>query len=150
VFNGVIWRGFVSFSDKTYSAANDGTASGAVQPQSPERSGSSAPLVSWQSLGKQGRGFVGRGNTQAELSSFNGEPAKEPIRIYVGLDSATSDQAQADLAVKGLDQAERDYALLTEAVKQGKVKVKTGRLRARAIVRRTATSVRGEGSRVVH
>ncbi len=103
VFNGVIWRGFVSFSDSTYSAANDGTAAGAVQPQSPERSGSSASLVSWQSLGKQGRSFVGRGPTQAQLSAFDGTPAKEPIRVYAGLESAPSDQARADLVVKELD-----------------------------------------------
>ncbi len=103
LFNGVIWRGFVSFSDSTYSAANDGTAAGAVQPQSPERSGSSASLVSWQSLGKQGRSFVGRGPTQAQIGAFNGTPAKEPIRVYAGLDSAPNDQAQADLVVKELD-----------------------------------------------
>ena len=103
VFNGVVWRGFVSFSDSTYSAANDGTAAGAVQPQSPERSGSSASLVSWQSLGKQGRSFVGRGPTQAQLSAFDGTPAKEPIRVYAGLESAPSDQARADLVVKELD-----------------------------------------------
>ena len=106
LFNGVIWRGFVSFSDTTYSAANEGAAAGAVQPQSPERSGSSASLVSWQSLGKQGRSFVGRGPTPAELSSFSGKPAKEPIRVYAGLESAPSDEARADLAVEELDRTD--------------------------------------------
>ena len=106
VFNGVVWRGFVSVSDSMYSSANQGTAAGAVQPQSPERSGSSASLVSWQSLGKQGRSFVGRGPTQDELSTFNGKPAKEPIRVYAGLDSAPSDEARADLAVEELDRTD--------------------------------------------
>jgi uncharacterized membrane protein len=54
-------------------------------------------------LGKQGRSFVGRGPTQAQIGAFDGTQAKEPIRVYAGLDSAPSDQARADLAVKELD-----------------------------------------------
>ena len=67
------------------------------------RSGSSASLVSWQSLGLQGRSFVARGPSPEQLRAFNGRRPMEPIRVYVGLDSAPTASARAELAVKELD-----------------------------------------------
>ena len=34
--------------------------------------------------------FAARTGLAAELAALNGRPAKEPIRIYAGLDTATS------------------------------------------------------------
>jgi len=47
------------------------------------------------------------------------------IAAYLGPNDRF-DEAVADFAEAYADQAERDYALLTKAVKQGKVKVETG------------------------
>ncbi len=97
------FKTFEKLSNNIYGKTNATTASGIVQPQSAMRSGSSASLVSWQSLGLQGRSFVARGPSQEQLRAFNGRRPTEPIRVYVGLDSAPTAAARAALAVKELD-----------------------------------------------
>ena len=74
-----------------------------VAPSGAARSGSTASLVTWASLGSQGRAFVAGGPTPAQLESFSGRPAPEPIRVYVGLASAPSAAAAASLAVRELE-----------------------------------------------
>jgi uncharacterized membrane protein len=93
--------------NSAYSVINSGTEPGVSQPTQPERSGSPASLVRWSTLGVQGRDFTGIGEklgpTVRQLSDFNGAPAKEPIRVYVGLESADSLQKRVDLALAELD-----------------------------------------------
>ncbi len=90
-----------------YSGINGGTEPGVTQPTQPERSGSPASLVKWSTLGVQGRDFTGIGEklgpTRQQIAEFNGRPAKEPIRVYVGLDSADSLHDRVALAMKELD-----------------------------------------------
>ena len=74
---------------------------------SPTRSGSPASLVPWETLGKEGRRFVAAGRDPAQLGAAAGRPACEPVRAYVGLESAPDPQARADLAVAELDRDRR-------------------------------------------
>ena len=97
------FKGFEALTNDIFGKTNGTTAEGVVQPQSAMRSGSSVSLVSWQSLGMQGRNFVGRGPTVAQLQDFNGRPPKEPIRVYIGLDSAPTAETRAALAVRELE-----------------------------------------------
>jgi uncharacterized membrane protein len=97
------FKGFEKVAGDIYGKTNGTTAKGVSQPQSAMRSGSPASLVAWQSLGLQGRSFVARGPSQQQLQAFNARPPKEPIRVYVGLDSAPTAAARASLAVKELD-----------------------------------------------
>ena len=97
------FKGFEKVANDVYGKTNDTTASGVSQPQSVMRSGSSASLVSWRSLGLQGRSFVARGPSQDQLRAFNGRQPIEPIRVYVGLESAPTAAARAALAVRELD-----------------------------------------------
>jgi uncharacterized membrane protein len=93
--------------NSAYSVINSGTEPGVSQPTQPERSGSPASLVKWSTLGVQGRDFTGigakLGPSVRQLSDFNGAPATEPIRVYVGLESADSLQKRVDLALSELD-----------------------------------------------
>jgi uncharacterized membrane protein len=93
--------------NSAYSVVNHGTTEGVSQPMQPERSGSPESLVKWDTLGVQGRDFTGIGKmigpTSEQLTEFNGAPAKEPIRVYVGLESAGSLDARVQLAMKELD-----------------------------------------------
>lgn len=100
---GVALDAFTGWADRTYAGANAGTPSDAQQPTSALRSGGPGSLVPWDSLGYQGRGFIGRGPTAADISAFTGRQAEEPIRVYVGLDSAATAQDRAELAVKELE-----------------------------------------------
>src|SRR5262249_60271184 len=69
------------------------------------RSGGPGSLVRWDSLGYQGRNFIGKGPSVSDLGRFAHQPAVEPVRIYAGLASADGAQAQAALAVDDLQRA---------------------------------------------
>jgi uncharacterized membrane protein len=92
----------VTVANQTASLANGRTSPGITVPTSPKLSGSAASQVAWRSLGLKGRDFVGTAPTRKELGQFAGGPAADPIRVYVGLDSAGSVAERAELAVREL------------------------------------------------
>jgi uncharacterized membrane protein len=102
LLNGIVVRFAMSTINKTFAAANDETDPKFPAPTSPLRSGGPQSLVSWESLGHQGRVFVSAGPSVTELTKFNGTPATEPIRAYAGLNSADGIKATAKLAVEEL------------------------------------------------
>ena len=99
----VLFRGFAALANSIYAGTNASTVAGIEQPTSPQRSGSPESLVAWDTLGMEGRNFVARGPKPADLTTFSGRDAHEPIRVYVGLDSAPTAQERAALAVKELE-----------------------------------------------
>jgi uncharacterized membrane protein len=101
--NGVLYRGFLAGASRVFQPQNSTTRDGVSQPAQPEKSGSPMSLARWDSLGFQGRNFVATGPHAAELTKLNARPAKEPIRVYAGLETADSDQARADLIVGELE-----------------------------------------------
>lgn len=102
LLNGVVVRFAMSTINRTFAAVNDEGDPDFAAPQSPLRSGGPQSLVSWESLGHQGRVFVSGGPTVQQLSAFNGAPATEPIRAYAGLHSADGIRATARLAAQEL------------------------------------------------
>jgi uncharacterized membrane protein len=103
VAESVALGGFRSAADRISALVNDVGNTGLVAPNSPLRSGSPASLVSWSSLGREGRLFVTGGPTLGQLRAFDGPDAREPIRAYVGLRSVGGTRAAADLAVRELE-----------------------------------------------
>jgi len=99
----VLFNKATTFADNAYGKTNDTTTQGVTKPTSPLRSGGPGSLVTWESLGMQGRNFAGRGPDAAAIQQFTGEPAEEPIRVYVGAESAPTAQERAQLAVEELD-----------------------------------------------
>ncbi|MGV0838410.1 alpha/beta-hydrolase family protein [Mycolicibacterium thermoresistibile] len=97
LINGVLPRGFVAGASRVFQPQNASTRTGVEQPMLPERSGSPESLAPWDSLGYQGRNFVGTGPDAAELTALNGRPAKEPIRIYAGLATADTTEGRLDV-----------------------------------------------------
>ncbi len=102
LLNGVVVRGAMSAINSTFETVNDETDPDTPPPDSALRSGGPQSLVSWESLGHQGRVFVSGGPTVDELSAFNGAPAIEQIRAYAGLNSADGIRATARLAAEEL------------------------------------------------
>jgi uncharacterized membrane protein len=102
VLNGVVLKFAMHTMNSTFASVNNETGPDTPRPSTPLRSGGPQSLVSWESLGHQGRIFVAAGPTVAQLSAFNGTPATEPIRAYAGLDSADGMAATADLAAQEL------------------------------------------------
>ena len=75
------------------------------EPTAPERSGSPASLITWDTLGRQGRNFVGRGPTTDDIAAFTGRPAIQPIRVYAGLQSAPTMGDRVQLIVRDLQRS---------------------------------------------
>ena len=108
VVNGALSHWLIGGLRATYARVDSTTEAGVEQPSQPERSGSPASSMSWQSLGQQGRTFVAGGPSVGDLGAFaqrTGLPlaVREPIRVYAGLDSAPTLTEVAAHVVAELD-----------------------------------------------
>ena len=80
-------------ANSAFSAAATATRRTRSQPTLPERSGSPDSLANWETLGSEGRDSSRRGSTAPRIGEVNGKPAREPIRVYAGLESADGAEA---------------------------------------------------------
>ena len=120
--SGVLVDGILALTDRIFAERDATTSDTAVQPTSPLRSGGPGSLVAWDSLGRQGRNFVGQGPTAAEIGAFTGTTAPEPIRAYAGIASADTLEDRAALAVADLERAggfDRAYLLVAGSTGTG-------------------------------
>lgn len=106
LWSGVLVNGFFAVAGAMFSTRDSATAEGVTQTESAVRSGGPGSLVKWEELGRQGRSFVSRGPTVAQIDAFSGGGAVEPIRVYAGLKSAPSLE-------------ERSQVLLDELIRTG-------------------------------
>lgn len=102
VLNGVVLKFAMRTMNDTFASANNEMNPDSAPPKTALRSGGPESLVSWESLGHQGRVFVEGGPKVGDLTAFNGAPATEPIRAYAGLNSADGITATAELAAREL------------------------------------------------
>ena len=102
LLNGVVLKFTMRTMNNTFATANNEMNPDTEPPNTPLRSGGPQSLVSWDSMGRQGRIFIEGGPTVEELTKFNGTPALEPIRAYAGLNSAEGITATAELAAREL------------------------------------------------
>jgi len=104
---GVAVRALTTAANSISARANEQTTEGIRPPDSSSVSGSSASFVSWDTLGRMGRDFVATVTTRQKLEIFHGGDAEvaDPVRVYVGVDSADSIAERAQLAVRELERA---------------------------------------------
>ena len=95
----VILRGGIGFFRSKAAQLNMRTARGIYQPFVPERSASPASSVTWESVGGQGRVFLGRGPSRLDIAQVCGGVAMEPIRVYSGMPTGGSGIEQAAATV---------------------------------------------------
>lgn len=120
--NGVLIRGFFAANNAVFSVRNQGDKPGVVQPEAMQRTGSPESLIPWETLGRQGRAFVGAGLSATGLEEMTGDRSVEPIRVYVGLESASDPQVQAALALAELRRTgafERSVLVITTTTGTG-------------------------------
>lgn len=103
IVQGVIPRLFFEGANRIFSATNNEDLPDAARPTAAERSGSASSPVSFEDLGMQGRRFVSGGLGRDQLSELLGEDAREPIRVYAGLESAPTDDERSRLVVAELE-----------------------------------------------
>ena len=99
--NGVIARGLLNMADETLREIDSRIDPELPLPEDSLRSGSDDSLILWERLGAQGRRFVSGGRSAEEISEIHGgKPAKKPIRIYAGLNSAEDIRDRAALVLE--------------------------------------------------
>lgn len=100
--NGVLLHNLLRAMDGTYQRLDALIPTDDTAPTDPLKSGSAASLVDWQGLGATGRDRTKAAPDAATIARISGRPAKEPLRVYVGLNNAVDEAARADLALKEL------------------------------------------------
>lgn len=108
--------------DGTFAVRDLTTPSDVSRPTTPLRSGSEESLVEWDQMGREGRTFVGRGPTAAEIEEVTGARAQDPIRVYAGLGDREDTEERAVLAVDDLERAgglERGHLLVVTTTGTG-------------------------------
>ncbi|MFI8252233.1 alpha/beta hydrolase [Streptomyces filamentosus] len=103
--SGVLLSGLVSAANGVFSLRDEETPEGVRRPVSSLRSGGPGSLVPWDSLGREGRAFTGRGPTAREIGALTHRPALEPVRAYAGLATADDAEVRAERAVADLRRA---------------------------------------------
>jgi uncharacterized membrane protein len=100
--SGVLMDRALSAMDNTYRRIDALIPADVAPPTDPLKSGSPESLVGWQGLGAQGRNRVVAFPDAATIEQVTGQPALEPLRVYVGLNNAEEADERADLALAEL------------------------------------------------
>ena len=103
--SGLLLQGFVNVMNNAYSLRDTMTAEGVHQPTTSLRSGGPGSLIPWDTLGWQGRNFIGKGPSASDIEKFIHHPAMAPVRAYAGLASAADAESRAAVAVEDLKRA---------------------------------------------
>src|SRR5512144_2157158 len=120
--NGVLLNALADAADRSFALRNDTSFAGVVPPTSPLRSGGPGSLAPWDTLGREGARLVAGGQDAAQIGRFLRAPAKEPIRVYVGRETAPSIEEQAELAVAELQRTrafDRRYLVIANTTGSG-------------------------------
>jgi uncharacterized membrane protein len=132
---GVLMRGMLGAADVSFRTINETIAEDIGQPTSPLVSGGPGSLVSWESLGTQGRQFIDQAISAEEVAELHAavaapgaggvdataSEAAEPIRVYAGLDASEDVHERARIAVAELERTGAfDRAVLNVAAATGR------------------------------
>jgi uncharacterized membrane protein len=122
LFNGVLLRGALRAADEFFLRLDGVAGQFGDPPVVALRSGSAGSLIAWSSIGRDGRIYANSGPTKADIEAVTGRPAIEPLRVSVGLRSAPSTEARAQLALAELKRVgafERSVLLIVTPVGTG-------------------------------
>jgi uncharacterized membrane protein len=100
--NNLFWRSALRAADRFYERLDALVSTQEAAPDNPLSTGSAQSLIDWETIGKDSRIYVQSGPDAAEIAALTGRPAIEPLRAYVGLRSAPTVEARAQLALDEL------------------------------------------------
>jgi uncharacterized membrane protein len=98
--NGVLVRGAMGAFDASFSKLDALLEETSPQPTDALKTGGPGSLLTWEDLGRAGREAVSAAPDREKIAAMTGGPALEPLRIYVGLNSAPSVEERAQLALQ--------------------------------------------------
>lgn len=102
IADGLLFRSVLHMADTSFQKLDALIEDDTLQPSDPNKTGSAASLLDWRGLGRAGRQYVATGPTRSDIAAFLGRDALEPIRVYVGLNSAETPDERARLALEEL------------------------------------------------
>ncbi len=100
IADGVLLKAGLRIADSSFRELDSLIDADVAAPSDPMKTGSAASLVAWQDLGFRGREFVSSGPSAKDIADVTGQEAKEPVRVYVGLDAAETAEERAVLALE--------------------------------------------------
>ncbi|WP_457585577.1 alpha/beta hydrolase [Ensifer canadensis] len=100
--DGVIFRYALHVADSSFQRLDALIDPDVAPPTDPMKTGSGASLMTWDELGRQGRQFIASGPSAGDIGAFFSGEAKEPLRVYAGLNSAETAKERAKLALEEL------------------------------------------------
>ncbi len=112
----------VASLDQSYEAAQELFDVAPPLPPHAHQSGSAASLIDWAAMGQPGRDFVLTGPNAETISAFTGQPAMEPLRVYVGRANGETPRERAELALAELIRVnafEREVLIVTSPTGTG-------------------------------
>jgi len=93
---------FIGVMDTTFETAQNLFETAPPAPEDPRISGGPGSLIDWEAMGQPGRDFVTTGPDAEDIAAFTGQPALDPIRVYVGRANGDTPQERAQLALAEL------------------------------------------------
>ena len=100
--NGVLAKAALRVADAIFLRMDGFIDEGVEQPTETLATGSEQSLISWDSIGRQGKDFIALGPTQKAIGNFWRQEAMRPLRVYVGLGSKDTSKERAKLALAEL------------------------------------------------
>ena len=100
--NGVLARGIVRTLDSSYAQVDALLPPELAPPDGALQTGGPDSLIAWEGLGARGRNHVLSQPDAATIAAVSGQGARDPLRVYVGVNSAEDPQARAALALAEL------------------------------------------------
>lgn len=97
----IVHQAFLAF-DRVYAKLDATFEDGSPQPTDPMKTGGPGSLLTWEGLGRAGRETIAAKPDKAMIEAMTGLPAQEPLRVYVGLNSAETVEERAQLALDEL------------------------------------------------
>ncbi|MBC7179468.1 MAG: alpha/beta-hydrolase family protein, partial [Roseovarius sp.] len=122
VIGGIAFRLALRTIDTTSRIADLVIPPDLAPPTDADTPGSAASLIAWEDLGRWGRGYVISGPNRDEIAAFWDEPARQPIRVYVGLTASGTVEERAKLAFDELMRVggfERKYLVIATPTGSG-------------------------------
>jgi uncharacterized membrane protein len=100
--NGLLVRNVVRVLDSSYSELDEFIPPDMPPPEEYQKTGSAESLIAWDGIGAAGRRHILSSPNQADIEELTAKPAMEPLRVYVGLNSAETPEERANLALEEL------------------------------------------------
>ncbi|MCD0462779.1 alpha/beta hydrolase [Roseiconus lacunae] len=100
--NDLIVKNLLNAADHFFANLDEISDEVPAKPTEEFLTGSDESLVSWNSIGRQGKFFLAGGPTKTDIETLWQSDADHPIRVYVGLRSRPTPKDRAKLAIEEL------------------------------------------------